>query len=101
MAENIGREVASAVLAASSRPFRDESFSTDSELSGAAVDSTPSPDGSLSGLSRVGYEQQNVLEAEEKEWHKSVHKREETDKEREWLDDIVLTPVLPHVCRLL
>jgi import inner membrane translocase subunit TIM54 len=92
MAENIGREVASAVLAASSRPFRDESFSTDSELSGAAVDSTPSPDGSLSGLSRVGYEQQNVLEAEEKEWHKSVHKREETDKEREWLDDIVLDP---------
>ncbi|KAJ5149756.1 Mitochondrial import inner membrane translocase subunit Tim54 [Penicillium atrosanguineum] len=83
MAENIGRQVASAVLAASSRPFRDESFSADSDLSGADVDST---------TSRGGYEQQNILDVEEKEWHKSVHKREEADKEREWLDDIVLDP---------
>jgi import inner membrane translocase subunit TIM54 len=92
MAENIGREVAAAVLAASSRPYRDESFSADSQLSGASVDSTPSPDSSLAELSRGNYEQQNVLEAEEKEWHKSVHKRDEADKEREWLDDIVLDP---------
>jgi import inner membrane translocase subunit TIM54 len=92
MAENIGREVAAAVLAASSRPYRDESFSADSQLSGASVDSTPSPDSSLTELSRGNYEQQNVLEAEEKEWHKSVHKRDEADKEREWLDDIVLDP---------
>ncbi|KAJ5665992.1 Mitochondrial import inner membrane translocase subunit Tim54 [Penicillium maclennaniae] len=83
MAENIGRQVASAVLAASSRPYRDESFSTDSEFIGAAVDSTPS---------RGSYEQQSILEVEEKEWHKSVHKREDADKEREWLDDIVLDP---------
>lgn len=92
MAENIGREVAVAVLAASSRPYRDESFSTDSQVSGASVDSAPSPDGSFTELSRGNYEQQNVLEVEEKEWHKSVHKRDEADKEREWLDDVVLDP---------
>jgi len=92
MAENIGREVAAAVLAASSRPYRDASFSTDSQLSGASLDSTPSPDSSLTELSHGNYEQQEVLEAEEKEWHKSVHKRDEADDEREWLDDIVLDP---------
>lgn len=92
LAENIGREVAGLVLASSSRPYRDESFSTDSQLSGASIDAAPSPDNAPSELSRGNYEQQTVLEDEEKEWHKSVHKRDEADKEREWLDDIVLDP---------
>lgn len=92
LAENIGREVAGLVLASSSRPYRDESFSADSQLSGASIDPTPSPDNSSTDLSRGNYEQQTVLEDEEKEWHKSVHKRDEADKEREWLDDIVLDP---------
>lgn len=82
LAENIGREVASLVLAANARPYRDESFSPDSELTGASIGSTPSGT----------FEQQTALEHEEKEWHKSVHKRDEEnkDKEREWLDDVVL-----------
>lgn len=92
LAENVGREVVGLVLASSARPYRDESFSADSELSGASVDSTPSPDSSLTDLARGSYEQQRVLEIEEKEWHKSVHKRDEEDKEREWLDDVVLDP---------
>jgi import inner membrane translocase subunit TIM54 len=84
LAESIGCQVAALVLAADARSYRNESFSSDSELSGASVDSTPSPSGTL--------EQQTVLEWEEKEWHKSVRKRDEEnpDKEREWLDDIVL-----------
>ncbi|KAJ5638132.1 hypothetical protein N7490_008011 [Penicillium lividum] len=92
LAEDIGREVASLVLANSSRPYRDDSFSADSELSGAAVDSTPFPDGSATDVARGTYEQQTALEKEEKEWHKSVRKREEDELEREWLDDIVLDP---------
>jgi import inner membrane translocase subunit TIM54 len=38
------------------------------------------------------YEQQSQLEIEEKDWHKIVHKKDEAnpDKEREWVDDIVL-----------
>jgi import inner membrane translocase subunit TIM54 len=83
LAESIGSQVAALVLAGDARSYRDESFSSDSEMSSASVDSTPSPG---------GFEQQTVLEWEEKEWHKSVRKRDEEnpDKEREWLDDIVL-----------
>ncbi|OOQ91015.1 Mitochondrial import inner membrane translocase subunit tim54 [Penicillium brasilianum] len=82
LAESIGSQVAALVLAADARPYRDESFSSDSEVSAASADTTPSST----------YEQQTLLEHEEKEWHKSVHKRDEEnkDKEREWLDDIVL-----------
>ncbi|KAJ5350860.1 Mitochondrial import inner membrane translocase subunit Tim54 [Penicillium brevicompactum] len=90
LAENVGREVAAVVLAANSRPYRDDTFSADSEITGASVDSTPSPDGSFTDLAPRNHEQQTVLDAAEKEWHKSVRKREEDGKEREWLDDVVL-----------
>lgn len=92
LAENVGREVASLVLANSARPYRDESFSADSELTGAGVDPTPSPDNSFSEPLRGNFEQQTALEHEEKEWHKSIHKKDEGDKEREWLNDVVLDP---------
>lgn len=92
LAESIGREVAGIVLASAARPYRDESFSVDSELSGASVESSPSPDDSAAELSRGSYEQQTALEKEEKEWHKSTYKRDEDDKERVWLDDVVLDP---------
>lgn len=86
LAENIGRQVAALVLAADARPYRDESFSSDSEVSGATVD------GAFTDVKQGTLEQQTVLDFEEKEWHKSVHKRDEEhpEKEREWLDDIVL-----------
>lgn len=90
LAEQVGRDVAALVLANSSRPYRDDTFSADSEPTGASIDPTPSPDSSFSDLPRHQYEQQTVMEAAEKEWHKSVHKREEDEKEREWLDDVVL-----------
>ncbi|KAJ5779493.1 Mitochondrial import inner membrane translocase subunit Tim54 [Penicillium paradoxum] len=90
LAEDVGRDVAALVLANSARPYRDDSFSADSEPTGASVDPTPSPDSSFADLPPRQYEQQTVMEAAEKEWHKSVHKREEDEKEREWLDDVVL-----------
>ncbi|KAJ5107855.1 Mitochondrial import inner membrane translocase subunit Tim54 [Penicillium angulare] len=80
LAESIGREVAGIVLANASRPYRDESFSSDSE----------SNSDSPAEVSAGKHEQQTVLEVEEKSWHKSIFKRDEEDKEREWLDDIVL-----------
>lgn len=90
LADDVGREVAGLVLASSSRPYQDGSFSSDAGLSGANMDTSPSSD-SLS-VSSQNYEQQSVLEHEEKNWHKSVRKRDESnkDQEREWLDDVIL-----------
>ncbi|KAJ5281011.1 Mitochondrial import inner membrane translocase subunit Tim54 [Penicillium angulare] len=78
LAENIGREVAGIVLANASRPYRDESFSSASDSESSAE------------IASGKHEQQTALEIEEKSWHKSIYKRDEEDKEREWLDDIVL-----------
>ncbi|CAG8199851.1 unnamed protein product [Penicillium salamii] len=83
LAENVGREVAAVVLAANARSYRDDTFNSEAEP-------TSSADGSFSDLSSHTHEQQTVLEIAEKEWHKSVRKREEDGKEREWLDDVVL-----------
>ncbi|PKY05248.1 mitochondrial import inner membrane translocase subunit tim54 [Aspergillus campestris IBT 28561] len=68
LADHVGREVAGLVLASYSRPYVD----------GGANNT----------------EQQTALEEEEKEWHKSVHRTDEAnpDREREWLNDIVLDP---------
>lgn len=92
LAESVGRDVASLVLANSARPFKDASFSPDSDLSGASIDPTPSPEGVSSESARGKCEQQTALEHEEKEWHKSVHKEDEEKMEREWLDNVVLDP---------
>ncbi|KAJ5496132.1 Mitochondrial import inner membrane translocase subunit tim54 [Penicillium diatomitis] len=78
LAENIGREVAALVLASDARPYSNYSSSlTDDSL----------PD-SVGGIA----EQQTILELEEKEWHKSVHKPDEhnPEKEREWTENMVL-----------
>ncbi|KAI9932953.1 mitochondrial import inner membrane translocase subunit tim54 [Aspergillus wentii] len=90
LAESVGREVAGIVLASHTRPYQDGSGAD------VGVDAAPSQDSSdsLLGVSSRNHEQQTVLEIEEEEWHKSVHKRDESnpDKEREWLDDVVLDP---------
>ncbi|KAI9369954.1 import inner membrane translocase subunit tim54 [Aspergillus egyptiacus] len=91
VADSIGRDVAALVLASHSRPYADgSSFGTDPD-----PQSPLSQDSPLDGPSPSGaYEQQSQLEHEEPDWHKSVHKKDEShpDKEREWLDDIVLDP---------
>ncbi|PGH18590.1 hypothetical protein AJ79_00369 [Helicocarpus griseus UAMH5409] len=92
LADAVGRDVAAVVLAASTRPYTD---SVPAASPDTADDASPSSiTRTSSQASSKHYEQQSVLEQEEQEWHKSVHKpKEDPDiKEREWLDAIVLDP---------
>lgn len=95
LAEDIGRDVAGAVLASYSRPYHDDIMPSGSESVTTIPTSLPGHEVTID-LPPRNYEQQNVLEEEEKEWHKSVHKRDPEnpngDNEREWLDDVVLDP---------
>ena len=94
LADDIGREVAAAVLAAY-RPYQhsEGEFSPDLSDGDAASPTTgvERDDTSALDLKRMRWEQEDLLKEEEKEWHKSVRKREEGDrKERTWLDPMVL-----------
>ncbi|PWY80598.1 import inner membrane translocase subunit tim54 [Aspergillus heteromorphus CBS 117.55] len=91
VAENVGRDVAGMVLASYSRPYHEGSISEFTADDSSPTSTSPSDDQTPSSAT---YEQQTVLEAEEPEWHKSVHKKDESnpDREREWLNDIVLDP---------
>jgi mitochondrial import inner membrane translocase subunit TIM54 len=90
LADDVGREVAAAVLAAY-RPYHHSEGEFSPDLSdGDAASPTAGVDTGNSSTS-VTWEQENLLKEEEKEWHKSVRKREEGDrKERTWLDPMVL-----------
>ncbi|GES61628.1 import inner membrane translocase subunit tim54 [Aspergillus terreus] len=95
LADRVGREVAGIVLAAQARPYTDGSSTAGSELTfgDGGLDASPAA-ASADGLSSGNFEQQSVLEEEEREWHKSVHKKDEAnpDKEREWVDEVVMDP---------
>lgn len=96
LADDIGREVAGVVLASYSRPYRDDLVPAESSDSPVAPSAAATSDDITTDLSSRAYEQQGILAEEEKEWHKSVHKRDAVpangDSEREWLDDIVVDP---------
>ncbi|EEH21000.1 hypothetical protein PABG_03231 [Paracoccidioides brasiliensis Pb03] len=107
LADAVGRDVAAIVLAASTRPYTENSNIPDSEFrtptdasddaSPTSLSSSSSSSSSLSPSSQIPsnhYEQQSDLETEEQEWPKSVRKQKEDPdiKEREWLDDIVMDP---------
>jgi len=80
VADDIGRQTAAAVLAAH-RAWQEDSGAGDSDdTAGNAVVPTRH------------WEQQDVLIDEEKYWHKSARERKEGEKERVWLDDIVVDP---------
>jgi len=95
LADDIGREVAAAVLA-TYRPYHhsEGEFSPDISDGDAASPTAEVDREDVSALDlrrRMKWEQQDLLKEEEKEWHKSVTKREEGDrKERTWLDPMVL-----------
>lgn len=95
LAEDIGREVAGAVLASYTRPYHDDIMPSDSESVTTTPTSIPGHD-VTTDLPPRNYEQQTILEEAEREWHKSVHKRDPVgpngDNEREWLDNVVLDP---------
>ncbi len=81
-ADVIGRETAAAVLG-TYRPF---------ETAGENTASITSDDENSSSSS-TQWEQQRLLIHEEPDWHKSARKREEgDDRERVWLDGMVLDP---------
>ncbi|PYH45938.1 Tim22-complex subunit TIM54 [Aspergillus saccharolyticus JOP 1030-1] len=89
LADEIGRDVAALVLASSSRPYSETTTTTTTTTSSdpsttAETLETPTP------------EQTIVLIDAERDWHKSVHRTDDAnpDKEREWLDPIVLDPRL-------
>lgn len=113
LADAVGQQVAAAVLASASRPYY-EGLTNSSES-----DVGPSTESFTSETqSQQIYEQQTLLEHEEKEWHKSVRKAAEARKqqaeadnsasvrddtqaaerpsilneEREWIDDVVIDP---------
>lgn len=77
LADDIGRQTAAAVLAAH-RPFREDE------------PATPEHDSNSEDQPLAHWEQQSVLEREEKDWHKSA--RAEKEGERVWLDDVVIDP---------
>ncbi|KAL4977489.1 mitochondrial import inner membrane translocase subunit Tim54 [Aspergillus desertorum] len=87
VADSVGRDVAALILASHARPYAEGTISLNLE-----ADSPVDP--SLSASSSVTYEQQCQLSNEERDWHKSVHKADDSkpDMEREWLDDVVLDP---------
>lgn len=78
VAEDVGRETAAAVLAVY------QPFNSPGESQGELV----SEDRQSSQ-----WEQQRIIQHEEESWHKSVQKREDGDeRERVWLDEMVLDP---------
>lgn len=94
LADDIGRQVASAVFAAY-RPFHH----SEGSFSPAVTDDNVSPSAKLDGddapattsMQRVVWEQESLLKNEEKEWHKSVRQREDGDeREKTWLNPMVL-----------
>lgn len=102
LADHVGRQVASIVLA-QARPYNhSESFAS---TSAANLDATPTPsiatrapesDAQESAVAQIGedHEQQDLLQGEEYYWHKSARKpRKEGDTtEQIWSKSIVLDP---------
>jgi mitochondrial import inner membrane translocase subunit TIM54 len=83
MAEEVGKQVAAAVLA-SYEPYKQVEREVTEANSQSPSESQP--------ISRLVWEQEITLEKEESDWHKSVRKREQTDvkQERVWLDPIIM-----------
>jgi import inner membrane translocase subunit TIM54 len=95
LADQMGRETAAIVLAAS-RPYeQSSSFATpEPELDATPVaTSAPEKDANDAAVqTSQTWEQQTALEIEEVTWHKSVRKprKEDDNSERVWLDDIII-----------
>ncbi|EXJ86214.1 hypothetical protein A1O1_06584 [Capronia coronata CBS 617.96] len=92
LADQVGRDTAAIVLAASRPYHRGAGFSTtDPDLEADPL-ATRSPEVDAAAPSGQGWEQQALLAVEEQTWHKSVRKAapEGDATERVWLDDVVI-----------
>ncbi|KAI5298014.1 mitochondrial import inner membrane translocase subunit tim54 [Ascosphaera atra] len=94
VAESVGEEVAALVLAAQTRPFRDDVVITDPEAAASGEDGSPasSEQSAQSQEPMKHWEQEVVLSAEEKDWHKAARRPKPEAFEREWLDEVVIDP---------
>ncbi|KAL4935602.1 hypothetical protein BDV06DRAFT_125325 [Aspergillus oleicola] len=90
VADSIGRDVAAVVLASYTQPYTDASTAADVDAS----PTLPTPVSAEPTTSPNTYTFQSQLQHEEADWHKSVHKKDEAnpDREREWTDAMVLDP---------
>lgn len=94
VADDIGRQVASACFAAY-RPYQHSEagssafspFTSDSTL--PSTDFASDPTATATTMKGV-WEQEALLENEEGEWHKSIRKNRDLEKESVWLDPMVL-----------
>lgn len=86
LADSIGRDTA-AIIFATSRPYHTTSTYADISFS-------PTSDGSsdVENDTSALAEQATALQIEEKDWHKSVRKHVDGERERTWLNDVVLDP---------
>lgn len=80
LADNIGRDVAAAVLAASYRPYDMVNAPDVGDASASASDENA---GQVNEASRV-------LDHEEKDWYKLVHRSREPHEESVWIEDVKL-----------
>ncbi|CAG8975781.1 hypothetical protein HYALB_00008222 [Hymenoscyphus albidus] len=88
LADSVGRETAAIVLA-NCRPYSTTS-APEPPTAFIADDASPSSTQAIDVAQSA--EQQNSLFEEEKEWHKSVRIRKEDDRERTWLEPVILDP---------
>lgn len=95
LADNVGRETAALVLAMS-RSFDTATSSSDfvssstGNLDASPTSTSQSSDGIIELTNPTTYEQVVLLTNEEPEWHKSVRKTRDPDKESVWLDPILM-----------
>lgn len=73
LADQVGREVAAAVLAAKYRPYSSVMVNEDSD----------------GGIEKPTWEQEGVLKHEEKDWWKTVHLPRKEFEESVWIEDMV------------
>lgn len=81
LADNIGRDVASAVLASYYRPYDTVSASSSQDDTSASASD---------GGERQVSEASRVLDHEEKDWYKLAHRTREPHEESVWIEDVRL-----------
>jgi import inner membrane translocase subunit TIM54 len=94
VADDIGREVAAACFAAY-RPYQHSEAGSSASSPFTSDSASPSTDfasddGATETPRKEVWEQEALLENEEGEWHKSIRKTRDVEKESVWLDDMVL-----------
>ena len=94
LADDVGRATAAIVLA-NYRPFHQSSgqpIKSSQVVSEFASDESPptSRDETASSTPTSSWEQQTILEHEEREWYSKARERKEGEGERVWLDPMVL-----------